>query len=89
MNNMYFNILLLVSTTIFGSLVSGKDCNILSEIFTEYGIEKNWEDGTNGCCESYKNYEYPILVNCNQDSKIVKVYVFNYLMNKKIILFKN
>ncbi|KAG4094535.1 L domain-like protein [Neocallimastix lanati (nom. inval.)] len=85
MNNMYFNILLLVSTTIFGSLVSGKDCNILSEIFTEYGIEKNWEDGTNGCCESYKNYEYPILVNCNQDSKIVKVHMADLYLDDKPI----
>lgn len=82
---MYFSILLFISTIVISSVAAVNDCDTLSKIFTEYGIEKYWDDGTYGCCEAYKDYEYPILINCDQDNRIIKVHIADmYLDNKPI-----
>jgi len=81
---MYFSILLCISILVIGS-VTANDCDTLGRIFTEYGIEKYWENGTHGCCDNYKDYEYPIIINCNQDRNIVKIHMTDlYLDNKPI-----
>ncbi|ORX61819.1 L domain-like protein [Anaeromyces robustus] len=83
---MYFSILLLLlNTVIIGGLAASQDCNVLAEIFKEYGLETYWELGTNECCNAYKDFEYPIIINCNQDNQIIKVHMADlYLENKPI-----
>ncbi|ORX45752.1 L domain-like protein [Piromyces finnis] len=82
---MLFNILLLSGLTILGGVVSAQDCNTLSEIFLDYGIDVYWNLGTNDCCTAYKDFEYPVIINCNQNNEIIKIHITNlYLENKRI-----
>jgi len=70
---MLFNLLLLSGLSLLGSYAAAQDCSVLREIFTEYNIDIYWDEGTNDCCNAYKDFEYPVIVNCNNDDQIIKM----------------
>jgi len=67
---MLFKTFLLTNIAILGSFAAVNDCNTLKDIFTEYGLEIYWKLDSNECC---RDSEYPVLIDCNQNSQITKM----------------
>jgi len=76
---MLFKTLLLAGITILGSYAAVNDCNILKDIFTEYNLEVYWKLDSNECC---RDSEYPVLIECNQNSQITKIHIENLYLEK-------
>jgi len=82
------NVLLIFSIAILGSYASPNDCNVLRKIFSEYKLDAYWDLGTADCCNNYKDFEYPVVINCDQDDRIIKLQMTNLFLDNYLLTDK-